>query len=314
MNPPSPPSAAAALAWIGRPPSPGEVPRGQWGAPGHLSLPLDDRGLLLADGLFETLLIADGHPRLLTEHLSRWQQGASLLGLPEPPAEDALAPLIEEAIRRGAIQWGALRLNWSRGGGGGRGIDLPTPAEEPLQPSFWLQLTAWRPSFSPVRVVVSVGERRHPSNLASRCKTLAYGWAVQARREARAAGADDALVRNTAGELCCATTANLLLKCGGRWLTPPATSGCLPGVMRGRALALGLIQEASLAPETLEEAEAGLLLNSLDCRPLLLRGPEVREPAVMEARQLWHHCAKLDPPPRTSVSRSRYQHPWAEMR
>jgi len=286
-------SPPAALAWIGRPAPPGETSRGQWGPPGRLSLPLDDRGLLLADGLFETLLVAGGQPRLLAEHLERWREGAALLGLPEPPAAKALAPLMEEAIRRGGIAWGALRLNWSRGGGG-RGIDLPTAAEEPLEPRFWLQLTGWQPSFSPVKVVVSESERRHPTSLASRCKTLAYGWAVQARREARAVGADDALVCNTAGDLCCATTANLLLKRGGRWLTPPASSGCLPGVMRGRALALGLIEEAPLAPEALEEAEAGLLLNSLDCRPLAWPGPGARAPAVSGARQLWHHCAGLD--------------------
>lgn len=287
---------AATLAWIGRPASVGEPSRGEWGPPGQLSLPLDDRGLLLGDGLFETLLVAGGQPRLVAEHLQRWREGAALLGLPEPPAEEALAPLMAEAIRRGGIPWGALRLNWSRGGGG-RGIDLPTAAEEPLEPRFWLQLTAWRPSFSPVRVVVSQWERRHPTSLASRCKTFAYGWAVQARREARALGADDALVRNTAGELCCATTANVLLKCAGRWLTPPATSGCLPGVMRGRALALGLVEEAPLALETLEQAQAGLLLNSLDCRPLTLPGPGAEASALAAARMIWHHCAGLDPHP-----------------
>lgn len=291
---PGPPPAA--LAWIGRPAPPGEVPRGEWGPPDRLNLSLDDRGLLLADGLFETVLVARGRPRLLAEHLSRWRQGAALLGLPEPPAEHSLGPLIAEAIHRGGIPWGALRLNWSRGSGG-RGLDLPVPPAEPLEPRFWLQLTAWRPTFAPVRVVVSQTERRHPTSLTSRCKTLAYGWAVQARREARAAGADDALVRNTTGELCCATTANLLLRRGGLWFTPPTSSGCLPGVMRGRALALGLVQEAPLAPELLEEAEAALLLNSLDCRPLRLPGPAAREPAVAAAKGLWHRCAGLDPDP-----------------
>lgn len=289
------PAPPAALAWIGRPGARGVAPRGQWGPPGALRLPLDDRGLLLGDGLFETLLVAGGQPRLLVEHLDRWRLGAALLGLPEPPDRDALAPLIAEAIQRGGIPRGALRLNWSRGSGG-RGIDLPSPADVPLEPRFWLQLTAWRPTFAPVRVLVSQTEWRHPPSLASRCKTFAYGWAVQARREARAAGADDALVRNTAGELCCATTANLLLRLGGLWHTPPLASGCLPGVMRARALALGLIQEAPLAPEALEEADAGLLLNSLDCRPLRPRGAGALAPAVEEARQLWHRCAGLDPP------------------
>jgi branched-subunit amino acid aminotransferase/4-amino-4-deoxychorismate lyase len=279
------------VAWIGPPLAPGGSHGGRWGPPDHLCLPLDDRGLLLADGLFETVLVARGRPWLLAEHLSRWRQGAALLGLPEPPGEDALAPLIREAIRRGETPWGALRLNWSRGGGG-RGIDLPLPPEAPLIPRFWLQLTAWRPTFSPVRVVVSQTERRHPSSVASRCKTFSYGWAVQARREARAACVDDALVRNTAGDLCCATTANLVLRRHGQWLTPPASSGCLPGVMRGQALALGLIQEAPLVAEDLEEAEGALLLNSLDCRPVRLTGGP--PPDTAQASLFWHRCAGLE--------------------
>ncbi len=299
----SPASRPATLAWFGRPTPPderpdGAVPPGRWAPPEHLCLPLDDRGLLLGDGLFETVLVAEGRPRLLADHLRRWCRGAALLGLPEPPGEGALAPLIAEAIRRGGMAWGALRLNWSRGGGG-RGIDLPVHPAKPLEPRFWLQLTAWRPTFAAVRVIVSETERRHPTSVASRCKTFAYGWAVQARREARAAGADEALVRNTAGELCCATTANLLLRRAGRWLTPPESSGCLPGVMRGRALDLGLIQEAPLVPEDLELAEAALLLNSLDCRPLRLPPTSARPrvaPDAATARHLWHRCVGLPAP------------------
>jgi len=280
---------AGGVAWIGSPGRLGAMAQGQWGSPSQLSLPLDDRGLLQADGLFETVLVAEGRPWLLAEHLGRWRQGAALLGLPEPPGEQALTPLIAEAMQRSGLPWGALRLNWTRGSGG-RGIDLPRAKEPPLHARFWLQLSPWQPTFQAVRVMVSQWERRHPSSPASRCKTLAYGWAVQARREAHAAGADDALVLNTAGELCCGTTANLLLRLGGRWLTPPAASGCLPGVMRARALALGLIQEATLAPHHLQEAEGGLLLNSLDCRALMLPGQADPPQAGEGARGLWHNC------------------------
>lgn len=288
------------LAWIGTPvaAAAGQAPQGQWGSPSTLGLPLDDRGLLLGDGLFETVLVAEGRPWLLAEHLDRWRQGAALLGLPEPPGVESLAPLIREAIQRSALRSGALRLNWTRGGGG-RGIDLPMGQEPALQPRFWLQLSPWQPSFQAVRVVVSQWERRHPASPASRCKTLAYGWAVQARREARSHGADDALVLNTAGELCCATTANLVLRLEGRWLTPPTMSGCLPGIMRGQALGLGLIEAAALTPSDLLAAEGGLLLNSLDCRPLLLPGLEDQPQAEEAASQLWHRCLGM-----ASLSRS----------
>ena len=65
----------SAIAWID----------GQWGTAANLNLPLDDRGLLLADGLFETVLIRKGQPQLLQEHLLRWRDSAALLGMDAPP-------------------------------------------------------------------------------------------------------------------------------------------------------------------------------------------------------------------------------------
>jgi branched-subunit amino acid aminotransferase/4-amino-4-deoxychorismate lyase len=81
-------------------------------------VPLDDRGLTLADGVFETVLVRQGQPRLLAEHLERWQRGAALLGLPPPPPLAAVQNLAASAVERSGIQAGALRLNWSRGSGG----------------------------------------------------------------------------------------------------------------------------------------------------------------------------------------------------
>jgi branched-subunit amino acid aminotransferase/4-amino-4-deoxychorismate lyase len=247
----------AAIAWIA----------GRWGQPEQLSLPLNDRGLLLADGLFETVLLEAGQPRLLAEHLARWRRSAALLGMAEPPAASVLEPLIREAVARSGIGDGALRLNWSRGSGG-RGLDPPAQVE----PRFWLQLTAYQPLFAPVRCRISNLERRQ-ATLLSRCKTFAYGGAIQARREAQAAGDDDALLLGEGGQLCCASAANLLVQRKGRWLTPPLSSGCLPGVMRERGLELGLIEEAEIQAAALlgwGQANDGacLLINSLSCRPL----------------------------------------------
>ena len=59
-------TSTAAIAWIESPEA-----SGRWGAPEELSVPLNDRGLLLADGLFETVLMRDGQPRLLAAHLAR---------------------------------------------------------------------------------------------------------------------------------------------------------------------------------------------------------------------------------------------------
>lgn len=267
---------AGAIAWLADPwPAAASLrPPGRWGPPEQLGVPLNDRGLLLADGLFETVLVEAGQPRLLSEHLSRWSASARQLAMASPPTADLLGPAIAEAVARSGIGSGALRLNWSRGSGGplSRGLDLPACGSPQPPHRFWLQLTPWQPLFTPVGVIVSPTERRCATSLLSRCKTFAYGSAIQARRQARQAGADDALLQSTAGGLCCGTAANLLLRVGGRWLTPPLASGCLPGVMRRRALELELVAEAPgpLAAERLRCGEIGeaLLLNSLGCRPL----------------------------------------------
>ncbi len=259
---------AAAIAWLGD-----GSGHGCWGNPADLAIPLDDRGLLLADGLFETVLVEAGRAWLLAEHLERWQGSAALLGLPPPPGAAIVAPLASEATARSGIgtalgSSGALRLNWSRGssdsGSTSRGIDLAGNDE----PRFWLQLSAIEPCFAPVRVIVSPTETRSATSLLSRCKTFAYGPSIQARRQARAAGADDSLLASSAGGLCCGTTANLLVCRDGGWLTPPLGSGCLPGVMRQRALERGLVAEAPVGEQDLLSGEGAWLINSLSCRPI----------------------------------------------
>ena len=293
----APAAAPTAIAWID----------GRWGSPAELGVPLQDRGLLLADGLFETVLIQAGQPLLLEAHLQRWQASAALLAMAPPPDAAQLEPLIGEAIERLGLsersgRCGALRLNWSRGNGPGRGIELAV-ADEPGDHGhrFWLQLSCCTPTFGPQTAHISRHERRNGASRLSRCKTFAYGQAIQARREAREAGADEGLLLGSGGDLCCGAVANLLIRQGGRWLTPPLSSGCLPGVMRGRALELGLAEEAELfwdgqllnhgpAAMSRETTWQGpwLLLNSLSCRPLsAVDGHELPHLSATEAEAFW---------------------------
>ena len=260
---------SSTLAWI----------NGTWGDPSELKLPLSDRGLQLADGVFETVLIRGGEPQLLQAHHARWRDGATTLGMAPPPSLEVLDPLLREAIQRGGLddhsatarsrntteRHGALRLNWSRDGAAARGIQVPAGEPDPALHRFWFTLSAHQPSFAAVRTWISRHERRNATSRLSHCKTFAYGQAIQARREAIEHGADEGLLLSTTGELCCGSTANLLVQRQGQWLTPPLSSGCLPGVMRAQLLELGLAQEATIHAQP-EPGDCWLLINSLDCR------------------------------------------------
>jgi len=258
--------SAASIAWINR-----GAAGGCWGAANTLALPADARGLLLAEGVFETVLVLGTRPQLLAAHLQRWQNGAALLGLAPPPSQAQIDKLLQQAIARSGIDTGALRLNWCRGSAP-RGLAPPEPATQPAAQSpaalFWLQLSAMAPAFDPVRVIVSPSEQRQATSLLSRCKSFGYGSALIARRQAHAAGADDALLASSAGGLCCSTAANLLIHSDKGWLTPPLSSGCLPGIMRQQALACGLVQEAPISTADLLDSSGAVLLNSLGCRPI----------------------------------------------
>ena len=193
-------------------------------------------------------------------------------------------PLISEAVQRAQLAAGdgVLRLNWSRGSAG-RGIDPAASGNE----RFWLSLQPIQPLFSAVSAVISQLERRNATSALSRCKSFAYGQSLLARREARRRGADDALLLNTEGQLCCGTAANLLVRREGRWLTPGLSGGCLPGVMRRRCLATGLAQVGELGA-MLRGGDQALLINSLSCRPIhRLDGVDLSPIGEASAEKLW---------------------------
>jgi len=293
--------------------------QGRWGSAAALPVPCDARGLLLAEGVFETVLVLDGAPQWLLAHHQRWLAGALLLGLLPPPPLAAVDGLLHEALERSGIRSGALRLNWCRGSGP-RGLAAPDPGHQQAgNHLFWLQLSAMTPSFAPVAVIISPTEVRNATSLLSRCKSFGYGSALMARRQATEAGADDALLRSSSGDLCCATSANLLVQVDNGWLTPPLESGCLPGVMRRRALELGLAHETNLSDRDLERCTGALLLNSLGCRPIgrqgqtVLAGPD-GPGASTRAEQLWCQLLEVQGDSVQPQPGKGQKQPWVEMR
>ena len=94
-----------------------------------------------------------------------------------------------------------------------------------------------------------------------RHKTTCRGLYEAAR--AGRPGCDDVLLWNTRGELTESTIANLALRIGGRWYTPPLSAGLLPGVFRAHLLRANRVAERTLHVGDLRSAEALALFNSL---------------------------------------------------
>ena len=86
------------------------------------------------------------------------------------------------------------------------------------------------------------------SRLYRAYKSLGYGDAILARREAVANRADDAVLLNCQGNLACSTVGNVFLRIHGEWLTPDLDSGILPGLARARLIPILSAKPAPLAP------------------------------------------------------------------
>jgi len=238
---------------------------GHWGIFKDLKVPINDRGLNFADGIFDTIFILNGVPQLLNEHLNRWEKSASILEMNPPPSKEWLISLVEDGINRSQLNNvnGVIRINWTRGASKQRGIDIGKTSHH----SFWLEIDSYQPNFESISTMISQTERRNSFSRLSYCKTFSYGQGIQARLEAKNAGFNDAILLNSQGEICCATTANILVKRENNWLTPPSNSGCLPGIMRQRGIDLNIIKEA-LIEATPKDNDEWFLINSLSCRPI----------------------------------------------
>ena len=84
----------------------------------------------------------------------------------------------------------------------------------------------------------------------------------QAER-ARYPQADEVLFCNETGEVTEGSIHNLVLRQGGRLLTPALACGLLPGTLRGELLERGILTEAVLTVWDLREAEGLWLINSV---------------------------------------------------
>ena len=228
-------------------------------------VPLNDRGFLLGDGLFETVCVAGGKPFRFAQHLERLSRGADFLKIKLPFTPKELQQFAAQLIERNALPESVLRLTLTRGAGKRgysiAGADRPTlamtlqslPPVNPDEPLMWSLVTS---SFR-----IPAGDA-----LAS-FKTTSKVLNVLARAEAEEKGADEALLLNTNGEVAETAGGNLFWIYHGKVCTVPTGRGVLPGITRAVVLevcqSLGLATEKRvIKPEQLRKAEGMFVTQS----------------------------------------------------
>lgn len=221
-----------------------------------------DLGPARGDGIFETIGVVDRHPQSVEAHLDRLTESAAILDLPAPNHAQWRLAIARAVAELPDVDQSAVRLVLTRGSGG--------------RPTAWISATpadGFPERENGIEVVLL--DRGLPSDVQERspwllagAKTLSYAVNMAALREAHRRGADDVLFVSSDGFVLEGPTSTVVVRIGGTFVTPPPSSGILPGTTQ---LALwahleeqGLPHEyRMLTPEDVLDAEAAWLLSSV---------------------------------------------------
>jgi len=184
-----------------------------------------DHGFTVGDGVFEAVKTLHGVPFALTRHLVRLERSAAGLGLPSPDLDDVRRGVA--AVLEGAQgdRIGRLRITWTAGPhpmGSGRGGGPAT-----LVVAYSAIDTA-----ASETTVVTVPWTRNENGATAGLKTTSYAENVIALAHAQRHGGTEAVLANTAGDLCEGTGSNVFYVVDGELRTPTLASGCLAGITR----------------------------------------------------------------------------------
>src|SRR6266545_2276542 len=189
-----------------------------------------DHGLLVGDGVFETLRVYGGVPFAWTRHHERLVRSAAGLGLTAPGSQE-LRTAVDDVLAANGLTDGRVRLTITGG-------PSPLGSERGDGPPTVIVMSAPATPWPATVDVVIVPWSRNERGAVAGLKTTSYAENVRALAYAREHGAGEAIFLNTRGELCEATGSNVFVIRDGVVLTPPADAGCLLGVTRALVLEL----------------------------------------------------------------------------
>jgi branched-chain amino acid aminotransferase len=226
-------------------------------------VPVNDRGFMYGDGLFETLRVCNGRPYCLEQHLERMARGADFLKIKCPLTREELRDFAGQLIRKNKTPGAILRVTLTRGPGK-RGY---TP-ESDGKPTVVMTLHAAPSLEKTIRWTLATSSFRVPAaDPLAAFKTMNRLTHVMARIEAIENGADEALLMNTDGEVTETASGNLFWVSRNRVCTVPTSSGALPGITRAVVLeicgSLGLqTNQRVIKPGVLRKTEGIFITQS----------------------------------------------------
>jgi branched-chain amino acid aminotransferase len=235
---------------------------GQLIDPAQATVSVFDHGLMVGDGVFETIKIVNGESFAVTRHLDRLKLSAQRMDLPEPDV-DAIAAGIDACLAA-APDWqlGRIRITYTSGPG-------PLGSDRGDQGTTSVVIVDEQKPFPGSAKVVVVPWPRNERGALAGVKSTSYGDNAKALAHAKARGGGEAIFGNLAGHLCEGTGSNIFIVRDGRLITPTLASGCLAGVTRALVLEWCGGDETDVPLQEVYEAEEAFLTSTTrDIQPI----------------------------------------------
>ncbi|MEV3983608.1 aminotransferase class IV [Nonomuraea sp. NPDC003560] len=260
--------------------------------PAQATVSVFDHGLMVGDGVFETIKIVDGESFALTRHLDRLTLSAQRMDLPEPDVE-AIAEGVGKLLAA-APAWplGRIRITYTSGPG-------PLGSDRGNQGTTSIVIVDEQKPFPETANVAVVPWPRNERGALSGVKSTSYGDNAKALLHAKNQGAGEAIFGNLAGDLCEGTGSNIFIVRDGRLITPTLASGCLAGVTRALVLEWCGGEETDVPLQALYEAEEAFLTSTTrDIQPIRLVDrtelPTAPGPITAKAMRIFAERAAAD--------------------
>jgi branched-chain amino acid aminotransferase len=230
-----------------------------------------DRGVVLGDGLFETVRAWDGRPQFFGLHYKRLRVSAKRLRIALPMDEAGLERLIKKLCAKSGLADAVVRITLTRGRYlGGLAIDPTQPPTHivTVSPVSGLSEALYERG---VKVAISGINKAAASGLDSAIKSTNYLANIFAKAEADKRGAYEAILLGPHGEIAELSTSSFFCVVNGKVLTPPIETGILPGITRQVLLRILKREKIPHGEAALFPKEAGMMEEAFLCSSV--RGP-----------------------------------------
>jgi branched-chain amino acid aminotransferase len=206
-------------------------------------------GLLSGWGVFSTLKVVDGALFAFERHWARITRDAAAFRVPLPPDSEEVRRGLLQLVEANRAYNCTLRIVILRNGGG------MWAGPSTGRPSDVLALTADSKDWGAGVKLAYVEQARHSACNFCGTKTLSWAMNLAWLEAAQARGFNEVILLNERGEVAECTSANIFAAYGGRVITPPLSSGCLPGVTRELLLSEVRAEGVELVEQPLAKAE-----------------------------------------------------------